>query len=83
MDVSRVEAGKALADAVRPLREQTGLSQEAFAAQIGIHRNHQGQLERGETNPTWFTLLRVSEGLGVSVAELTARAEANLREELT
>ncbi len=75
MDLSPIEACKALGDAVRQLREQMGMSQETFAGKIDIQRNHMGAIERDETNPTWFTLLRVCDGLGLSVADIAAKGK--------
>lgn len=37
---------------VRTLRERTGLSQEAFADRIGMHRTYWSAIERGEKNLT-------------------------------
>lgn len=69
-----------LARAIRRLREQTGHSQERFAALIGVHRTYMGHLERGTANPTVRTLDLVSQGLGISVAELLRLAESEGRE---
>lgn len=35
---------------IRKIREQKGLSQEAFAHEIGIDRSYMGGIERGERN---------------------------------
>ena len=51
--------------AVRQLREELGLSQEAFAALVGIHRTYIGGIERGERNPTLTMIVRIAEALKV------------------
>lgn len=39
-----------------------------------MHRNYIGALERGEINPTYATLLRVSTGLRIPIERLIATA---------
>lgn len=58
-----------LGRAVRRLRRDRDLSQEALAARAKLHPNQVGRLERG-TNVQVATLLAVVEGLGVGLAEL-------------
>lgn len=47
-----------------------GLSQDLFADRIRMHRAQYAVLERGEKNITLPTLLRVAQGLGVSMSDL-------------
>lgn len=51
---------------LRSLRRSEGLSQEAFADRLGVHRTYMGGLERGERNVTLRTVERLAERLGVS-----------------
>lgn len=46
-------------------RRRTGLSQETFAADIGITRRHQIRLENGEHRPTVEVLSRIADRAGV------------------
>jgi transcriptional regulator with XRE-family HTH domain len=55
---------------LRALRLQRGLSQEAFADMLGIHRTYIGGLERGERNVTLRTVERLAAHLGVDVSSL-------------
>lgn len=57
---------------VRALREQRGLSQEAFADLIPLHRTYVGGIEGGERNLTLRTVERLAERLGVDAARLIA-----------
>lgn len=55
---------------VRRIREERGVSQEAFAQLVGVHRTYVGNLERGKHSPTLGTMLRVSRALGVEPSKL-------------
>jgi transcriptional regulator with XRE-family HTH domain len=56
--------------AVRKRREALKFSQEAFADSIQMHRAYYSAIERGERNLTLRTLLRVTRGLGIRMADL-------------
>lgn len=62
--------------AVRAHREATGLSQEAFADAIGMHRAYYSAIERGEKNVTLATLQRVAKGLRLTLSELLENVTA-------
>jgi transcriptional regulator with XRE-family HTH domain len=55
---------------LRAYRQARGLSQEAFADVLGVHRTYMGGLERGERNLTLKSLERLAEQLQVSPLEL-------------
>jgi transcriptional regulator with XRE-family HTH domain len=55
---------------LRAYREARGLSQEAFADLVGVHRTYMGGLERGERNITLKSLERIAERLGVEPLSL-------------
>jgi transcriptional regulator with XRE-family HTH domain len=53
------------------LRADRGLSQEAVAERGGgITYKHVGEVERAESNPSATSLVRIANGLGVSVGDL-------------
>lgn len=55
---------------LRTVRKAKGLSQEAFADALSIHRTYVGGLERGERNVTLRTVERIAAALGVDPADL-------------
>ena len=55
---------------LRAIREARGLSQEAFAEMLGVHRTYMGGLERGERNLTLRSLERIAERVGVEAVGL-------------
>lgn len=57
-------------DAIRGIRESRGLTQEAFAAQIGYDRSYYGKIERGERNLSLRALEQLAEALGVDPFDL-------------
>ena len=57
---------------LRSERLARGLSQEAFADVLGVHRTYMGGLERGERNVTLQTIERLADRLGVDATSLLA-----------
>jgi transcriptional regulator with XRE-family HTH domain len=55
---------------VRELRLARGLSQEALAAEAGIHRTYLGGIELGLRNPALENILRLARALHVTLSEL-------------
>jgi transcriptional regulator with XRE-family HTH domain len=66
---------RALGRAVRAIRTERGLSQVQVAEATGFIQAWISHVERGARNPSWSNVVRLAEGLGVSVAELAGRAE--------
>lgn len=61
--------------ALRELREERGLSQEAAALACGIDRAHFGKLERATKTPTLGTVWRIADALDTRPSDLLARTE--------
>lgn len=61
------EPQPALGDAIRQLRGERNLTQEALAHEAEITVGHLSMIERGLANPTWGTVGRIAEALGVSM----------------
>jgi transcriptional regulator with XRE-family HTH domain len=57
---------KIVGENLRAYRAERGLSQEAFAQALGVHRTYMGGLERGERNLTLRALKRIAEKLEVA-----------------
>lgn len=60
----------ALGKQIRKLREQSGLSQEAFASEAGLDRAYYGGVERGERNIASINLIQIAGTLGVEIGAL-------------
>jgi len=69
----------ALGEAVRVLRVEAGLSQEALADAAHVHITLLGGLERGTGNPNYATLVKLSRALGLTPGALLSRADALMR----
>ena len=59
-----------LGQIIRAKRVQSSLTQVQLAALAGVDRNYIGMLERGERNPSYLSLLKIANGLKLSVGEL-------------
>lgn len=66
----------ALGAAIRSLRIEKDAKQQAVAEAAGITVAHLSKIERGLTNPTWGTVVAITEALGASMAALVKRWEA-------
>jgi len=61
--------------AIRDLRLKAGLSQEAFADEVGIDRSYIGGIERGEHNVALVNLLKIASALNMSLSQLAQKAK--------
>jgi len=65
----------ALGRAVEELRREAGLTLEELADRIKSEFPPIGKLERGASNPTFSSLLRIAHGLDVELSEVIERFE--------
>lgn len=59
-----------LGNRIRALRNEMGLSQEAFADKCGIDRTYMSGIERGVRNPTLVVICAISDGLEMDLSQL-------------
>jgi transcriptional regulator with XRE-family HTH domain len=69
-----------LGKAIRKLRQERKLSQEALGNRAEIHPTWISHIESGRINPTWGNVRRIAAGLKVPLEELAALAEEFERE---
>ena len=55
---------------LRAYRQSAGLSQEAFAVLLGVHRTYMGGVERGERNLTLQSVERIAAQIRVDPIDL-------------
>ena len=61
---------KQFGERIRDLRNAKGLSQEKFAAKIGMDRTYFASVELGKRNISIVNLEKIADGLDISLAEL-------------
>jgi transcriptional regulator with XRE-family HTH domain len=59
-----------LAKRIKTVRLEKKISQEALAHKCNLDRTYIFMLERAKRNPTYFNLLRLCDGLEISISEL-------------
>jgi transcriptional regulator with XRE-family HTH domain len=75
MDEFDRRVARQLGRRVRRRRHFLDLSQEALAERTGIHRTQFSLYESGERMPLTSTLIKLADGLGVSVDQLLVGIE--------
>lgn len=65
----------ALGAAIRQLRKERGVAQEQLALLAGVERSYMSSIERGMQNVGVMTLVKVSQTLNVSVADIMKVAQ--------
>jgi transcriptional regulator with XRE-family HTH domain len=74
MPPKKSAANVALGAAIRSLRRERGLAQEAFAAHAAMDRSYFGAIERGEFNVSLDTIVKIAAALGVPASTVLKRA---------
>lgn len=70
MNSSRDGVLKVLGQLVRQHRGRMGISQEELAARSGLDRTYISGVERGVRNPSLTALMKIADGLNLSVSAL-------------
>jgi transcriptional regulator with XRE-family HTH domain len=63
---------KALGEEIAKIRKKQGLTQLDLASHTNMDKSAITRLERGRTNPTSISLLKISDALGVPVSKFFA-----------
>lgn len=61
---------------LKKLRTERDISQEEFAANVGLHRTYISQLERGLKSPSLRTLEKICDELNISLVQLMEHIES-------
>ena len=61
---------KIVGNRIRLLRESKGISQQVLAAMCNFEKGNMSRIEAGRTNPTIYTLYKISQALDVKPSEL-------------
>lgn len=67
---------KQLGVRIRTLREERHITQEELAERVGFHPTYVAKLEAGERAPSFESLFRFANALGVKPADLMMNLEA-------
>ncbi|NQY10903.1 MAG: helix-turn-helix transcriptional regulator [Flavobacteriales bacterium] len=68
--MDKVELKERIGRCIITLRNRKGWSQSELARACGKDRQAMAKLENGKVNPTIYSLLEISDALGVEVMEL-------------
>jgi transcriptional regulator with XRE-family HTH domain len=71
----RSAAHAAFGEAIRQMRGELGLSQEALAGACDLDRTYISGIERGSRNPSLTNILKIAAALNARPADLLALAE--------
>lgn len=55
---------------LKELRKQNGISQEKFAAQIGMDRTYYASVENGKRNLSLMNIKKIADGFQLTISEL-------------
>jgi transcriptional regulator with XRE-family HTH domain len=75
-----MDPSEAFGKALREVRSEKGLSQEAAAQACDLDRAYYGALERAVKSPTLKTIWKIADALDVPPSELLVRAEKLLNQ---
>jgi len=76
----RQEPQPGVALAIRDVRIEKGLTQEELAGRSKLHLTWVGRIEGGKANPSWGTVRRIAQALGITLGKLAELAEQKDRE---
>lgn len=71
---NKLTARSRLAKNMRALRARDGLSQEALADLVGLHRTYVGSVERSERNVSLDNVEKLARALNVDICDILAES---------
>lgn len=74
-DRESILLAKAVAEVVKRLRKEVGISQEKLAELVGIHRTYMGLVEGGKNVITIRTAQRLCQAFGITMPEFFEMVE--------
>lgn len=77
MSSSTETSGPGLGETIRTMRQVQGLTLVQLASRTGLSNPFLSQVERGKAQPSMDSLRRIADGLGTTIAVLTASAHAS------
>lgn len=76
-DASSICVRQTLGSNIKAKREKCGVSQSAFSRMISVDRSYINQIEGGKENITVDILVKICDGLDISIAELWTGLEGD------
>lgn len=73
--VTQEELQKLIGRNIRDIRERKGMSAQELASDCNFEKSNMSRLESGKTNPTIWTLYKISQILEVSLEELVSNPD--------
>lgn len=64
------EINKLIGKRIKQLREEKYISQQELAVLCDFEKSSMSRIEAGRTNPTVYTLYKISQALGVSIKDI-------------
>ncbi len=61
---------KIVGNRIRLLRESKGISQQILTAMCNFEKGNMSRIEAGRTNPTIYTLYKISQALEIKITEI-------------
>lgn len=72
-----MELRKRFGSAIRKLRMNRGISQEAFADLCNLHRTYISDIELGKRNVSLENIKHIADALGIKMSDLFEEVESN------
>ena len=71
---------KCLGEVISDKRREARINKRQLSLMIGLSRLTIRKIENGETNPSLDVLLRITQGIGVSLADVITECERHLQQ---